>query len=429
MDHRRNVVLVTIDSFRPDRCGFMGSERGLTPTLDRVAADGLIFENAIATAPATHGSAATFLTGNRPVEREGGESATSAYITDHMAARTSVAQQFSRLGYQTAAFTANPWTSRAFGFDDGFDHFEDFFDDSGATDADASNSGRIFLETVRDWWRGQDMFLSWDAFYDDVVAWMDSADQPFFLWIFLVDTHLPYFPPRKYRRRSLASTVPANLWLFADRDADRLLEPWTHDVLTSAYGDTVRYVDEFVDRMIGDLSGFDAQLVVHGDHGEAFGEHGMYGHGRQLYEELIHVPLLISGGPTGRVEQPFSLRNLPDLLLAGALEGDPTRHTDPWVVSSNRMPSTSVRGKGWKYVQTPTGEQLFDLDVGEHDDLLGTELDRGTRELLAIARDIRGRHERTQAERVRLVEAASSAAAGPEGQGSASPVASGPLGR
>ena len=371
MTDERNVVLLTIDSIRADHCGFGGHDGRLTPALDRLAADGLVFENAVAPAPATHGSATTFLTGDFPIERDGARgsdrASMKAYIRDHLRARDTVAERFSQMGYETAAFTANPWTSRYFGFDKGFDHFEDFMDADASEGLlkDGERTGALSSLAVKavNWWQGQDMFMSWEAFYDDVVAWTESADEPYFLWVFLVDVHLPYLPPAGYRSHSRLATYPANLALFADREGEGLA-PRFHDVLTDTYEDAIRYTDEFVGRAARDLAD-DPLLVVHGDHGEAFGEHGMYGHGRQLYEELVDVPMVVANGPEGRVERPFSLRNLPDLLPSLARGEDYEHALDTCVFSHNRMPTVAVRGRNWKYVWRPDDDELYDLATGE----------------------------------------------------------------
>ncbi|WP_135855380.1 sulfatase [Halorussus salinus] len=409
MSDERNVVLLTIDSIRADHCGFAGGDGNLTTHMDRLADEGLTFENAVAPAPATHGSATTFLTGEFPIEREGAKgsdrASMKAHIRDHLSARDTVAQQFSRMGYETAAFTANPWTSRYFGFDEGFDHFEDFMDDDASEsflkDGEQTNALSSLAVKAMNWWQGQDMFMSWEAFYDDIVSWTESADEPYFCWVFLVDVHLPYLPPRGYRSRSRLASYPANLALFADRDGDGLT-PKFHDVLTDTYEDTIRYTDEFVGRAERDLAD-DPLLVIHGDHGEAFGDHGMYGHGRDLYEELTDVPLVVANGPEGTVEKPFSLRNLPDLLGSLARGEEYDDALDTHVFSHNRMPTVAVRGEGWKYIWYPHTDELYDLDTGETSECRNDDL----RELGArLVEDWREAH----AERERIASAADSIA-------------------
>jgi len=309
--------------------------------------------------------------------------------------------------YETAAFTANPWTWRYFGFDAGFDRFEDFM---GAAATRGFHEGGDHDGTLRrlatnalDWWQGQDMFMSWETFADEVIAWTHTAEEPYLCWIFLVDAHLPYLPPKGYPTRSWLTTYPANLGLFLDRDLP--LSSLFDDVLTEAYQNMLTYIDAFVGRLADELDEGPI-TVVHGDHGEAFGEQGMYGHGTQLYDELVTVPLVVSNGPTGRVEEPFSLRRLPD-LLRGLADGDERVHerlTEPCVFASTRMPNVAVRGRDWRYIWSPAERELYNLEAGE-DEQLDDEA------LRAVGGDLVEWWQRSQTEKEWIVDAAQELAA------------------
>lgn len=410
MPNDRSVVLVTIDSIRTDYCGVAAGDSDTMPTLAACAEDGLVFENAIAPGSTTFASATSFLTGVDPVERPSaaGESREErvAHVQEHMAARRSVAEEFAERGYQTAAFTANPWTSQYFGFDKGFDHYEDFMEGDASSSlfkerAQESTAGMLAMNAVN-WYQGQDMFMSWEAFADDIAEWTSEAEDPYFLWIFLVDSHLPYLPPKRYRTQSQIKTYLANMGLFLGRDPP--FESVLHDVVTTAYENSLRYTDEFLSFLTDELA--DPLLVVHGDHGEVFGEHGMYGHGRQLYEELVNVPLVVCNGPTGRVERPFSLRRLPALLhgLASGDETAPERLTEPYVFSSTRMPNVSVRGQNWKYIWSPDGGELYDLTVGETQELDNESLREVGQDLVDLWRESRSESERIVAAAQDLAE-------------------------
>ena len=127
----QNIVLVTVDSLRADHCSFAGYDRETTPALDEMAADGLVFENAIAPGAITPESLPAIFTGRYPAtpSDDGGRIATTrGQIRRHMQVCDTLPERLSRLGYTTGAFTPNPWTSRYFGFDQGFDRFEDFMD-------------------------------------------------------------------------------------------------------------------------------------------------------------------------------------------------------------------------------------------------------------------------------------------------------------
>jgi len=216
------------------------------------------------------------------------------------------------------------------------------------------------------------VFIPWESFFDDVTEWIRTADRPYFLWLFLIDVHMPYHPPREYRSRSSLARIPAHLWLMSG------LTPTLGSLfgppLEEAYDDTVRYTDEFLRRFVDEV-GSDPLVVVHGDHGEEFGEHGAFGHGSTLCEEVINVPLVVANGPRGRVDRPVSLRSMPTLLseLARGRTPDVSR---PYVFTGNPT-QLAIRGDGWKYVWEPDREQLYELADGREEPID----DDGLREL------------------------------------------------
>lgn len=406
MTEMSDVVLVTIDSLRADRCGFLGSDRGLTPAMDRLAREGLVFENAVAPDGATSGSSASFMTGRYPIERPTAEDRTET-IRGHLASAVTVPELFKRMGYRTAAFTANPWTSRHFGYQSGFDLFEDFMDEDTSGDGlreKEKNHGPVgeLASQLLDWWRGQDMYMSWDAYYDRVQSYLESvrdSDEPFFLWLFLVDVHMPYLPPKGYRSQSALGAYAANAWLFAGANQDRLLGGRLRDRLLTAYDDTVRYTDEFVGRLADDLDD-DTALCVHADHGESFGERGHFGHG-YLYEKTIRVPMFVANHAPGRIERPTSLRELPE-LLAGLARDEEITDSDrsPVVTSRNSIDWRLVYGGRWRYMETPDGEQLVDES--------GSDIE--SEGLLSLARQVTRQRREAETERRRIMLGAANAA-------------------
>lgn len=405
MTETRDVVLVTIDSFRADRCGFLGGDAGLTPAMDRLADDGLVFENAVAPAGATSGSSSTFFTGRYPIERSTADDRTEV-MRQHLKSGETLPEMFSRRGYRTAGFTANPWTSRFFGFDAGFDHFEDFMDDdltSGTIERGGRGGAvRDLASQLVNWWQGQDMYMSWDAYADRISDWVGEAregDEPFFLWVFLVDVHMPYLPPAGYRSQSSAAAYASNAWLFGGANPDLPGAGWLRDRLLTAYDDTVRYADEFVDRLAGEVN--DAVLCVHADHGESFGEtDGHYGHGK-LYEETIRVPMFVANHPAGRVKSPVSLASLPDLLgrLADGETVDES-YGKPVVTSRNNDGWRVAHGGGWRYTRTPDGESV--------EDSTGRRV--RSDELLALGRSVTESEVESERERKRVIAAAADVA-------------------
>lgn len=404
MTDKRDVVLVTVDSFRSDRCGFLGSDAGLTPAMDRLAGDGLVFENAVAPAGATSGSSSTFFTGRYPIERSTASDRKEVMRQNLKAGRT-LPQRFKDMGYRTAGFTANPWTSRFFGYDAGFDEFEDFMEDDLTSDTieqGTDRGGAIsgLASQVVNWWQGQDMYMSWDAYYDQITDWLDEArqgDEPFFLWIFLVDVHMPYFPPDGYRSRSRLLTYPANTSLFTGQ-YDLPFESLFHDVLVDSYDDSIRYTDEFIGRLTDDADG-DPLIAITGDHGEAFGENGVYGHGPEVSEEMLHVPFVVANGPEGTVERPFSLRNLPEFLPALAT-GEPVDDlTEATTWSRNYDPAVLIRGQNWRFEWRPGSQQVHVREDGEWNE-------RSVPELELLGRELLETHVESERERGRVLDAA-----------------------
>ncbi|MBX0297757.1 sulfatase [Haloarcula nitratireducens] len=376
MVDKKNVVLVTIDSIRYDRCGFAGTESVSTPTFDRMARQGLNFRDAIAPGAATPDSVPVTLTGEFPPMKTD-NAYLNEWVQSQSGARQTLAERFSKRGYTTGAFTANPWASRYFGFDKGFDYFEDFFVDSDSNRlfSGAISDDSILVEAsrnVHDWVKGQNMFMSWEAFYDDVTNWTGGATEPYFVWLFLVDVHVPYYAGSEYRTQSNLLLLGANLWLFFPK-LQSLVAPFD-DVLLKAYDNCIRHTDEFLRRLEQDVSNDDTLIAVHGDHGDEFGEFGRYGHGGGLSEPLLHVPFFVQNGPNVSVDETVSLQSLPDILLDLATEnteiGEVSNKWSEQIAVSWIEESVSIRTSDWKYIHdtsTDTGE-LYRVDA-----LAGTE--------------------------------------------------------
>lgn len=246
-----NVILITLDTTRADRMGFLGSKRGLTPGLDELARQSVVFTHAYSQVPLTTASHATILTGTYPqfhqVEDFGLPLAADLpYAPDIFRAK----------GYRTAAFVGSlvldPETRSAPGFDRGFDHYEAGF-----------HRRRV----------GEDRYDSIERRGGEVIGrtleWLTHHhDDPFFVWIHLYDPHDPYDPPEPYRTRYAAAPYDGEI-AYTDAAVGQFLN-WLR--LRGLYDNSL--------------------IAVMADHGEALGEHGEATHGIFLYDETIHVPLL-----------------------------------------------------------------------------------------------------------------------------------------
>jgi len=246
-----NIVLITLDTTRADRMGFLGSDRGLTPNLDALARQSHVFSRAYSQVPLTTPSHATILTGTYPQFHQ------VNYMGDPLgAALPFLPDILHKNGYRTAAFVAglvlDP-RKLAHGFERGFDIYDSGFHRRGP---------------------GGDRYQSLERRGEEVVrralAWLSKPSaKPFFLWVHLYDPHDPYDPPEPYKTR----------------------------YQTQPYDGEIAYTDFAVGKLLTGLRArglFNAALIaVMADHGEAFGEHGENHHGIFLYDETIHVPLLI----------------------------------------------------------------------------------------------------------------------------------------
>jgi choline-sulfatase len=274
------IVLVTLDTVRADRIGFLGSTRGLTPALDALARDSVVFTRAYSQAPVTTVSHATILSGTYPpfhgVTDFGVPLAQSVpYVPDLLR----------QLGYATGAFVGSlildPRTGTAPGFDRGFDVYDAGF--------------RLRRP-------GEDRYQTLERRADDVVSralrWIAQvpAGRPFFAWVHLYDAHDPYDPPRDLKARFAANPYDGEV-AGVDRQVGRLVEAL---------------------KASGALAG--SVLVVAADHGEALGDHGERTHGVFLYDETLRVPLLLRapGVKPARVTRRVRLADIAPTMLEAA---------------------------------------------------------------------------------------------------------------
>ncbi|MUV88594.1 sulfatase-like hydrolase/transferase [Halapricum sp. CBA1109] len=310
-----DIVLVTIDSLRADKCGYTGGKE-LTPTLDAMAEDGVSFTNAIAPGNKTYESMPAIWTGElmhpKPDSLEGDDMPGQKEV--NMRTET-IPEMLSRRGYTCKAFTSNPHTNRSSLFSRGFDEYEDFLSESNGSLAEAFTNHPALHKLVHIYrtLTAKRVARPVESFYDEAMAWFESAPSPTFLWLFVLEPHTPYLPSKQYRSGSTPSMVFENARLtlkdspIVSPNADRL-DAW--------YEDTIRETDDFLASLRADTSD-ETTILVHSDHGEAFGprDHGEFGHESHLFEENIHVPLVVdTPDHSVTVDDPVSLTEIPEML-------------------------------------------------------------------------------------------------------------------
>lgn len=238
------VVIVTLDTTRADRLSPYGFMDVRMPHLERLAAEGVVFDQALTVAPLTLPAHASLFTGLLPPAHGVRDNADRPLAP----AVTTLAEVLKSQGFRTAAFVGSVVLHADRGLAAGFDTYGD---------VPPNASGPFGRQRP-----GNEVV-------DEAVEWLErSAGSPFLLWTHLYDPHLPYDPPEPHR--SAHSSPYVGELLFADSQVGRLLA--TLDRL------------ELADRTI---------VIVAGDHGEGLGEHGEETHGQLLYDSVLRVPLIV----------------------------------------------------------------------------------------------------------------------------------------
>ncbi len=273
------VVLVVVDTLRADAVGAYGAAGAVTPTMDALAREGTLFERCLATSSWTWPSTASLLTGQLPPEH-GLIGKDGSSISPDV---PSVATAFQSAGWATAAFVANPIMDAELGFSRGFDVWE-------GTD-DSWDGAAIPLERA--------------------AAWLAEREpgEPFFLYVHLVEPHSPYKPSAGSAAALDLPAPPSDAELGAVTRAYNLMikgAPYDQAAIDDfvdwrrrCYAAEVRDADLAIEDLLQTLRSrgpLDRTLLaVTSDHGEEFLEHGLMGHGGQLYPESVHVPLILVG--------------------------------------------------------------------------------------------------------------------------------------
>jgi arylsulfatase A-like enzyme/Flp pilus assembly protein TadD len=318
-----NIVLITLDTTRADRMGFMGSRRGLTPNLDGLARQSAVFTRAYAQVPLTSPSHATILTGTYPQYHHVLDF--PDVLGEDLPYAPAILQSH---GYHTAAFIASLALDPhggAPGFDRGFDVYNAGF-----------SSAKFLAE--------RDRYNSIERRGDEVVSrattWLNHNPRgPFFMWVHLYDPHEPYDPPEPYKSRYAA-------------------EP---------YDGEIAYMDSAVGKLLRELKTrglYDgAMIAIMADHGESLGAHGEDTHGFFLYDETINVPLVIKLPHARAAEKPTGGQTIKGQLIKNGQTEDRQiygRRIDDRVGLVDVMP-TMLQTAGIAVPAEVQGESLLGL--------------------------------------------------------------------
>jgi arylsulfatase A-like enzyme len=385
-----HVIVIVIDTLRQDRLGVYGYPKDITPFMDQLAEEGILFKHALAPSSWTKPSVASVLTGLYP-RRHGVVG--SLNFLDHLAsldeAHITLPERLQAAGYRTGAFMTNPHLLPAFHFDQGFDTF-----------VQPAGKAPVLLYRALQWIEG-----------------LKNTDK-FFLYLHIIDPHAPYVPPEAYRDRfvkidpgegapftKIGNPLEISLWLkqYKDWDPDsssdrfrfdysklrpQLLSPEVKkklldsdptltlqnlvsrtfldfsgvddpallkrkNYLAALYDGEVSSMDQALRRFVEKLSARglldQTVLVVSSDHGESFLEHGQWGHYNNVYAEEVNIPLILRiPGPHGPIkgafDHPASLVDLyPTILdLLGLSPPSPMDGASLWPMIRDAKPGPLV---------------------------------------------------------------------------------------
>ena len=372
----RNVVVLLIDTLRASKLqAYYPKTRVKTPTVDTFASEGTLFERSQSPENWTKPSVASVLTSLHPATHNTKQDASKLPKSALM-----LSEVYQKAGFQTASFIANGYVSNAFGFDQGWDHYTNYIRE--ARNTTASNV------------------------FGEAEGWIEkNKDGRFFVYIQTIDPHVPYDPPAKFlemydslpyngqvqnRRTHLmlddAKKNPKK-YAFTKRDKEHI---------EALHDGEISYHDEYFGKFLTKLRelGLDENtlIVVTSDHGEEFQEHGSWGHGHSVYQELLGVPLMFrwpgvipANTRIGPVVSTLDIGPtvleatgvpIPDQFegrsLLGFMRGDWPQ--GPYVAFSDFLDHRRViRGGDWKMIiRGNLSQVIFDL---EHDYWEQKELD------------------------------------------------------
>jgi arylsulfatase A-like enzyme len=312
-----NILLITMDTVRWDHVGFLGSVRPTTPFLDGLASQGTVFEKAWVQAPWTLPSMASIMTGQFPTQH-------GAYAFDGSISpsATTLAEALTEQGYDTGGVITNQFLNRKRGFKAGF---------------------RVFDDNL---WNASHDVLTSQAATRTAIRIQQQLIEPYLLWVHYFDPHYTYLehPDIPFiDGDDIAHLIPLDHKMI--KRAARITKDDV-DLVRAVYDEEIRHMDkaiqQLVTRFYEETPDSPTLIVAVADHGEQFMERGRIGHGKEIFEELVHTPLLIVGDgvPKSRNTHPVSASWIYDTLIAAGT-GD-TQATDLRAIAKGSQPNLPI---------------------------------------------------------------------------------------
>lgn len=293
-----NIILITLESLRPDHVGSYTGPRPTTPMLDRLAEESVVYDEAHSVTSWTLASHASIFTGLYP----------SAHGANQSRSRLDDMPTLARLlreeGYQTAGFASGPYLARNHNLSQGFE----FYDDSPAT---LGTQGGAHKDVTN---------VKMVSAIHRFLKKERKPESPLFLFAYFWDPHYDYIPPSPYDRMFVDDEMTrinlegyeSNSLISSELEAEEIR------FILSQYDGEIAWTDQMLERVFDALKQAslweDSLVIVTSDHGEEFFDHGKKGHKKSLYVESVHVPLFVKFPRATRTGRDARLVSLVDLF-------------------------------------------------------------------------------------------------------------------
>ena len=290
---RPSVLLISIDTLRADHLSCYGYARPTSPRIDVLASEGVLFESHISSSSWTLPAHTALFTGVSDSVHGNLEALGTALSPRFV----TLAEVFRSAGYATAGFYAGPYLHEAFGLSQGFDHYE------------GCGQGILGLASaeVERWAMDPDVMAASHQgvtnpdVYAASRAWLEThRDEPFFCFVHLWDVHFDFTPPPPYDTLfdpDYDGTITGERFFFNRAARTGKLDERDEQHLIALYDGEIRWTDDTVGDLLDDLADWgiaeDTIVALTSDHGTEFWDHGGIAHRTTLYDELVHVPLVL----------------------------------------------------------------------------------------------------------------------------------------
>lgn len=408
---KTNIILIILDTLRADHLSCYGYHKKTTPNIDRFAFDAVKYTKAYSAAPWTLPSTASIITGKYPVSHGAHRNKNESFYPFNKLddSQATLAEMLKMAGYATAGIVSCQFFTRHYGMHQGFNYFDDTMP---STLFIMPTFGLLsfldFFLPVSDFFgsRGMDENRVASQINRSARAWLkhNAVRKPFFLLLHYFDAHHPYYPEKlgtsetsippdikkKYGHNSTNYSEMEKLLIDSVQTGKKPLLDHERKYLVGNYDREIMLLDKKVGEMLDVLKDrglYDESLIIiTADHGESFGEHNLMLHGICLYEDNLHVPLLVKYPSRDKVagirEHPVSLTGIVPTILSylsvpvpGDVQGNPFDDRDGqtilaqnyWSIHTKVQPqfcsdTVSLHWKDYKYIKfVQTQDQLFNL--------------------------------------------------------------------